>query len=264
MSATTTFKDIGVSMAGHVGQIEIQRPPHNYFDNALINQIADALEAFDRDPACRAVVLCAQGKSFCAGADFANRPSTGSADGEAGGPTKHLYKEATRIFRTRKPIVAAVQGAAIGGGLGLALAADFRVTCAEARFSANFNRLGFHPGFSLTYTLPRLIGQQKANLLFYTGRRVAGDEAVAMGLADLLVPLDQVRTAATELATEIAQSAPLAVQSTRETVRRGFADEAERATERELTEQEWTRKTSDFKEGVKAWGEKRLPKFEGR
>jgi enoyl-CoA hydratase/carnithine racemase len=206
------------------------------------------------------VVLCAQGKSFCAGADFANRPATGAGN-ESG---KHLYKEATRIFRTRKPIVAAVQGAAIGGGLGLALAADFRVTCSEARFSANFNRLGFHPGFSLTYTLPRLVGQQRANLLFYTGRRVTGDEAVAMGMADVLVPLAEVRSAATALATEIAQSAPLAVQSTRETMRRGFADEAERATERELTEQEWSRKTADFKEGVKAWAERRLPNFEGR
>ena len=262
-TATATFKDIGVSLAGHVGQIEIQRPPHNYFDNALINQIADALEAFDRDPACRAVVLCAQGKSFCAGADFANRPATGQS-AEAGAAAKHLYKEATRIFRSKKPIVAAVQGAAIGGGLGLALATDFRVTCSEARFSANFNRLGFHPGFSLTYTLPRLVGQQKANLLFYTGRRVTGDEAVAMGMADVLVPLAEVRNAATALATEIAQSAPLAVQSTRETMRRGFADAAERATERELTEQDWTRKTTDFKEGVKAWGEKRLPNFEGR
>lgn len=257
----STYKDVGVTMAAnHVGQIEIQRPPHNYFDNALINQIADALEEFDRDASCRAVVLCAQGKSFCAGADFANRPATG-AGGESG---KHLYKEATRIFRTRKPWVAAVQGAAIGGGLGLALAADFRVACVEARFSANFNRLGFHPGFSLTYTLPRLVGQQKANLLFYTGRRVPGDEAVAMGMADVLVPLAEVRTAAVALATEIAQSGPLAVQSTRETMRRGFADAAERATERELTEQDWTRKTEDFKEGVKAWAEKRLPDFKSR
>jgi enoyl-CoA hydratase/carnithine racemase len=262
MSAIATYTDIGISISGHVGQIEIQRPPHNYFDNALINQIADALEAFDRDAECRSVVLCAQGKSFCAGADFANRPDTGAKS--EGGFGKHLYKEATRIFRTRKPIVAAVQGAAIGGGLGLALAADFRVTCSEARFSANFNRLGFHPGFSLTYTLPRLVGQQKANLLFYTGRRVTGDEAVAMGMADVLVPLTEVRAAATALATEIAQSAPLAVQSTRETMRRGFADAAERATERELTEQEWTRQTADFKEGVKAWAERRLPKFEGR
>ena len=260
MSAIHT--DIGVSIKDHVGQIEIQRPPHNYFDNALINQIADALEEFDRDPACRAVVLCAQGKSFCAGADFANRPATGA--GTEGGSAKHLYKEATRIFRTRKPIVAAVQGAAIGGGLGLALATDFRVTCPEARFSANFNRLGFHPGFSLTYTLPRLIGQQKANLLFYTGRIVKGEEAVAMGMADVLAPLAEVRDAATALATEIAQSGPLAVQATRQTMRRGFADAAERATERELTEQDWTRKTADFKEGVKAWGERRLPNFEGR
>ena len=259
---TATYKDIGVSIAGHVGQIEIQRPPHNYFDNALINQIADALEAFDRDDNCRAVVLCAQGKSFCAGADFANRPATGAGNESSTG--RHLYKEATRIFRTKKPIVAAVQGAAIGGGLGLALATDFRVTCSEARFSANFNRLGFHPGFSLTYTLPRLVGQQKANLLFYTGRRVTGDEAVAMGMADVLVPLAEVRAAATALATEIAQSGPLAVQATRLTMRRGFADEAERATERELTEQDWTRKTADFKEGVKAWAERRLPNFEGR
>jgi enoyl-CoA hydratase/carnithine racemase len=262
MGETRTYKDIGVSISGHVGQIEIQRPPHNYFDNALINQIADALEAFDRDPVCRAVVLCAEGKSFCAGADFANRPSTGSASESPTG--KHLYKEATRIFRTKKPIVAAVHGAAIGGGLGLALAADFRVTCSEARFSANFNRLGFHPGFSLTFTLPRLVGQQKANLLFYTGRRVSGDEAVAMGLADVVVPQAEVRAAAVALATEIAQSAPLAVQATRETMRRSFADLAEQATERELTEQAWTRSTADFKEGVKAYAERRTPNFEGR
>jgi enoyl-CoA hydratase/carnithine racemase len=93
---------------------------------------------------------------------------------------------------------------------------------------------------------------------------VPGDEAVAMGIADVLVPLAEVRTAAVALATEIAQSGPLAVQSTRETMRRGFADAAERATERELTEQDWTRKTDDFKEGVKAWAEKRLPDFKNR
>ncbi|MBL8673768.1 MAG: enoyl-CoA hydratase/isomerase family protein [Rhodospirillales bacterium] len=253
------FADLGVSSEGHVGIVEIQRPPHNYFDNSLINQIADAYEDFDRDVNIRSIVLCAQGKSFCAGADFANRPATGAA--ESG---KHLYKEATRIFRAKKPQVAAVQGAAIGGGLGLALSSDFRVTCSEARFSANFNRLGFHPGFSLTYTLPRLVGQQKANLLFYTGRRVTGDEAVAMGMADVLVPAAELRAAAMALATEIAQSSPLAVQSTRETMRRGFADGAEAATERELTEQDWTRKTSDFKEGVKAWAEKRLPNFQSK
>ena len=121
-----TYKDIGVSSEGHVGIVEIQRPPHNFFDNSLINQIADAFEAFDKDGNIRAYVLCAQGKSFCAGADFANRPQTGAA--ESG---KHLYKEATRLFRAKKPSVGAIQGPAIGGGLGLALMTDFRVTCAE-------------------------------------------------------------------------------------------------------------------------------------
>jgi len=256
---SATYKDIGVSSEGHVGVVEIQRPPHNFFDNSLINQIADAFEAFDRDMNIRAYVLCAQGKSFCAGADFANRPQTGSA--ESG---KHLYKEATRLFRARKPSVAAVQGPAIGGGLGLAVMADFRVAAPEARFAANFTRLGFHPGFALTYTLPRLVGQQKANLLFYTGRRLTGEEAHAIGLADVLVPLVDVRKAALALATEIAEGAPLAVQSTRETMRRGFADAAEAATERELTEQDWTRKTEDFKEGIKSYAEKRLGNWKGR
>jgi enoyl-CoA hydratase/carnithine racemase len=256
---SATFKDIGVSSEGHVGIVEIQRPPHNFFDNSLINQIADAFEAFDKDMNIRAYVLCAQGKSFCAGADFANRPQTGTT--ETG---KHLYKEATRLFRARKPSVAAVQGPAIGGGLGLAVMPDFRVAAPEARFSANFTRLGFHPGFALTYTLPRLVGQQKANLMFYTGRRIGGEEAHAWGLADVLVPLADVRRAATALATEIAEGGPLAVQSTRETMRRGFADAAEEATERELTEQDWTRKTEDFKEGVKSYAEKRVGNFKGR
>jgi enoyl-CoA hydratase/carnithine racemase len=254
-----TFKDIGISTEGHVGIVEIRRPPHNFFDNALINQIADAFEAFDRDDNIRAYVLCSDGKSFCAGADFANRPQTGAA--ESG---KHLYKEATRLFRAKKPSVGAIQGPAIGGGLGLALMPDFRVAAPEARFAANFTRLGFHPGFSLTYTLPRLIGQQRANLMFLTGRRIGGEQAVEWGMADVLAPLADVRKEAIKLAAEIAESAPLAVMSTRETMRRGFADGAEAATERELTEQDWTRKTEDFKEGIKSYAEKRPGNWKGR
>jgi enoyl-CoA hydratase/carnithine racemase len=189
------FKDIGVEKTGHVALVEIRRPPHNYFDVALIRELATAFEALDADPGCRALVLAAQGKAFCAGANFGNDDRDGSA--LLGGPTPgaaHLYIEGNRLFRTKKPIIAAVHGAAVGGGLGLAMVADFRVTCAEARFSANFTRLGFHPGFGLTVTLPAVIGQTKAALMFYTSRRIAGDEAFAMGLADLLMPQEQVRS----------------------------------------------------------------------
>jgi enoyl-CoA hydratase/carnithine racemase len=259
------YREIGVTRDDHVATVEMRRPPHNFFDSDLVAELGTAFERLDADPECRAIVFAADGRSFCAGADFSRRIETGSvAESTRSAAGRHLYKEAIRLFRTSKPIVAAVQGAAIGGGLGLALVADFRVTCREARFSANFNRLGFHPGFGLTATLPRLVGAQHAALLFYTGRRIPGDEAVRIGLADLLVPQAEVRSAAQALALEIAQSAPLAVVSTRETMRRGLVDAIETATERELVEQDRLRRTEDFSEGVKAMADRRLPDFHGR
>jgi enoyl-CoA hydratase/carnithine racemase len=257
-----TYSDLDVRLEGHVATVEIRRPPNNFFDTALISAIADAFEDLDRQTICRAIVLGAQGRAFCAGADLSKPPGVPDRD-PSRPPPPHLYKEAARLFRARKPVVAAVHGPAIGGGLGLALVADFRVTCTRARFAANFNRLGFHPGFGLTVTLPRLVGPQRAAWLFYTGRRIPGDEAVAMGLADLLVAETEVRTRAQALAQEIAQSAPLAVLSTRATLRRGLVDQIEAATERELVEQEWQRKTADFREGVTAAAERRLPNFHG-
>ena len=148
--------------------------------------------------------------------------------------------------------------------LGLALVADFRITCTEARFSANFNRLGFHPGFGLSVTLPRLVGAQQAALLFYTGRRIAGDEAHRIGLADELVALEQVRPRAIELAHEIAGSAPIAVQSTRATVRGNLVEQIRLAVARESIEQNRHFLTEDFKEGVAAMAARRAPQFKGR
>lgn len=256
-------KDVSVSQEGHVATVVFSRPPQNFFDAALIANLADAFEALDRDSSCRAVVLASEGKVFCAGADLANRPDTGTGS-EVGGKVKHLYNEALRLYRCKKPVIGAIQGAAVGGGLGVACVPDFRVACPEARFCANFSRLGFHPGFGLTAILPRIVGPQHAALLFYTGRRISGEEALRIGLADQLVPQSEVRKAAQALAKEIAESGPLAVVSMRETLRRGLADQIEAATERELFEQEWLRRTADFKEGVKAMNERRLPKFEGR
>ncbi|MGD1923239.1 MAG: enoyl-CoA hydratase/isomerase family protein [Paracoccaceae bacterium] len=264
---TYDAQELTVEIRDFVATVEIQRPPHNFFDFALIRQIADTYEEIDEDPSVRAIVLCSNGKSFCAGANFGDG-STVQDDGSVEGSVNrvgidHLYIEAVRIFAAKTPVVAAVQGAAIGGGLGLAMSADFRVGCPESRFAANFTRLGFHPGFGLTHTLPRAIGHQKAALMFLTSRRIRGDEAFTMGLIDQMSTLDAVRQDAWDLAREIAVNSPLGLTSTRDTLRDGLAAAVKAQTDHELYEQTWLRKTLDFKEGVAATHERRLPDWSG-
>jgi 2-(1,2-epoxy-1,2-dihydrophenyl)acetyl-CoA isomerase len=255
MPGSPSSADVGVEVDGHVAVIEIRRPPNNFFDVVLIGAIADALDELAAGD-CRVAVLASQGRHFCAGADFGGERR---ADGR--GP--HLYEMAIRLFEQPLPIVAAVQGAAIGGGFGLAMAADFRVASPEARFAANFARLGFHHGFGLTVTLPLVAGHQVALDLLYTGRRVGGDEALRLGLADRLVATDEVRPAALDLAAEIAGSAPLAVRSIRQTMRGDLAGRVRDALARERSEQDRLTATSDWREGVAAMAERRPPVFTG-
>jgi len=262
-----TYSDIGVTADGHVTVVEIQRPPHNFFDHSLIRQIADAFEQADQNPDCRAIVLAADGKHFCAGANFGSGDGDGSDEFTEEGfrnTTGLLYREAARLFANRTPIVGAIQGAAIGGGLGLALVPDFRVGCAATRFAANFVKLGIHQGFGLSVTLPGLIGAQAASMMLLTGRRIGGEEALALGLLDDLVATDEVRDAALALAREIAENAPLAVHSVRATLRGQLAEDVARATEHELREQQWLRATDDAQEGIRAVAERRPGRFQGR
>lgn len=262
MSEGSARDAIGVDLDGHVAIVELRRPPHNFLDAALVRELADRIDALDRDDACRAIVLASQGSAFCAGGDFSRDAHAPVA--VRSGERDPLHDAAARLFDCGKPMIAAVHGAAVGGGLGLAMAADFRVTCPQARFAAVFNRLGIHPGFGLSVTLPRAIGAQRAELLFYTARRIGGEEAVSIGMADLLVPQEQVRAAALGLAREIAGSAPLAVRSTRATMRAGLAAQVRRAMAREVAEQDWQYRTEDFREGVAAMAERRPPAFKGR
>src|SRR5215467_63541 len=207
----------------HVATLEFSRPPSNYFSVSLISQIADACDELAAGGRCRAIVLCSTGRVFCAGADFSGTHAIGTPDGT------HLYDYAARLFEQPLPVVAAIQGAAIGGGLGLAMAADFRVAAPEARFAANFALIGIHQGFALTVTLPAAVGQQVALDLLYAGRRITGTKAHALGLADRLADTGQARAQAHALAAEIAASAPLAVRSIRATMRAELAGRARAA-----------------------------------
>jgi len=248
---------VRASVDDGVATVELCRPPNNFFDLAMIRRIADLYAHLASSTDARVIVLCAQGKHFCAGADFSGDRGTG------GGP-RQLYAEAIRLFEAPLPVVAAVQGAAIGGGLGLACSADFRVAGPDARFSANFAQLGFHHGFALSATLPRLVGQQHALDLLYTGRRIHAGEAAGMGLCDqVTTSIDEMRATAGDLAAQIARSAPLAVRSIRATMRADLLADVRRAVDREAAEQTQLQTTKDWAEGVRASMERRQPLFRG-
>lgn len=267
MAEFGTYGDLHVTLGDdYVATAEIRRPPNNFFDLDLIDGLVQAFGDLDDEDGCRAIVLCAEGKNFCAGAQFGQDGRRGGdivATNPDGSP-RHLYDAAFDLFSKNKPVVAAIQGAAVGGGLGVACFADFRVAAPEARFTANFARLGFHQGFGLTVTLPNLVGHQKALELLYTGARINGEEAVACGLADRLAPLEGLRDAAHEFAVEIATSAPLAVESIRSTMRGHLPAAIKAATDHEKAEQDRLRTTADWKEGVNAMNERRTPNFQRR
>lgn len=261
-------RDLAVEIdeASHVATVEIRRGPHNFLNVATLGRVADVLDRLaGRDFAgggdVRAVVLCSEGKNFCAGADFGGG-GTASGIGDSGGP--HLYDVAIRLFEQPLPLVAAVQGAAIGGGLGLALAADFRVATPRSRFAANFSLLGFHQGFGISVTLPLVVGRQAALDLLYTGRRVDGAAAREIGLCDHLVEPGELRPRALRVAADIAAAGPLATRAIRQTMRGDLAAQVKAAMAHEKAVQGRLRQTADFREGVAAVAARRPANFTGR
>ena len=254
-------EEVGVSIEGHIATVEIKRPPNNFLDADLIANLAMALEELDANKDVWAIVLASEGKHFSAGANLKQRLEDPALGLKHATRPRHLYQEAQRLISVRTPIVAAVHGSAIGAGLGLALVADFRVTCKEARLAANFTAMGYHPGFGMTCTLPRVVGQQKGKWLLLSGKRITGEEAYAIGLADRLVPQADVRKIAHEMAADLAKAGPLGVQAAKETLNRDLVPEFRAATEREMFQQNTLRETNDFKEGVRAGFDRREPVF---
>lgn len=252
--------DVSAELVGNVGVIEMHRPPANYFDHDLVAQLVDTAFQLQDGGKARALVLCSEGRHFCAGADFS---SSGIGD-DRDAVSRQLYREALRLFEIELPIVAAVQGSAVGGGLGLACAADFRVATPSSRFLANFVRLGFHHGFALTVTLPRIVGHQAAQDLLYSARRLTGTEARQLGLADRIADDGEERSAAIAWAEEFAANAPLAVRAVKKTLRADLLDRVHGALDHELAEQTRLWQTEDSEIGIAASLRRERPTFVGR
>ena len=257
---------VDARVADQVAVVTLDWPPHNYLTTDRLRLLADLLDELDLDPDCRAVVLQAEGTAFCGGADPAGLQAM-RADGESNDPSSapdQFYVQAARLFATRKPIVVAVGGAAVGAGLGLAMIGDFRIGSTQSWFAANFVKLGFHPGFGLTHTLPRLIGAQRAADMLLRGTRVDAEQARHDGLLDAVATPQSLRAEALARAVELAGNAPLAVQQTRATMRADLADAVRLHTANEWREQRRLMRTADFDEGVRAAIERRPAAFEGR
>ena len=252
--------DVSVEGDGDVAVVTLHRPPHNLLTEPSLHRLADALHGLAGQ--ARAAVLASEGRSFCAGADFRSSEAPDpTAAGTFEAQTGAFYRQAQRVFSAPVPLVAAVQGAAVGAGFGLALACDIRVVGAGGWFQVNFVRLGIHPGFALSAVLPRAVGPARAAELFLTGRRVDAEEALRIGLAERVVAEGEERDAALAVAREVAQGAPLAVASTRATLRAELIDLAARAMEHELVEQSVLAGSADAIEGVAAMLEGRAPRF---
>ncbi len=246
--------DVSLEAVPGVALVSFRRGDFNFLSYPFLDELSSAVESA---AACgaKAVVLATTGRRFCAGADF-TRAASGAV-----GPS--IYDIVPRLFNWPVPVVAAVGGAAVGGGFGLALVSDFRVVAEPAYFLANFARLGITPGFGMTVSLPDLVGKQKASEILYSSRRIGAKEAHDIGLADRLVAGASLTNSALEFAGDIAQSAPAAVSSIRRDLRTEMVERVEQVLSRERAEQERLMATEDFKEGTLAWRERRTPRFTG-
>ena len=249
-----------VERTGALATIWIDRQPKmNTMTVAMRAEFPGIFRDLDGDDGVRVIVIRgAGGKAFSAGGDVAEFLTLSPADLEQWGDTL------TSAERCRKPVIAAIDGYTMGAGLELALACDFRVATLRSEFAFPEVRLGMIPGSGGTQRALRLIGMTRGKLFMMTGQRIAADRAEAWGLITQAVPDDGLDAALGALTKELADRAPLALRTLKMVLNRGAEAPLETALELERKSYAWLRSTHDYEEGVRAFLEKRPPKYTGR
>jgi enoyl-CoA hydratase/carnithine racemase len=244
---------------GPVAYVTINRPERlNACDFETYGLLADYWRQFRDDPGLRVAILTGAGeRAFCAGSDVKSNYV------EHPGVEPHNAPFAV-MFELYKPVIAAINGHANGGGLEQALACDIRVAAEHAQFGLGEVRLGWLPGGGGTQRLPRLIPLGRALEMLYTGNRIGATEALRLGLVDYVVPMAQLMTKCEQIASEICKSAPLAVQRIKQAALRGLDVPLGDGLKLERELYEWLQKTEDAREGALAFAEKRPPQWKGR
>ena len=244
--------------------ITLNRPRMNALNRELLEELVKTIEQVKEDNTVRAVILTGAGDAFCAGADL-NYPFLGLSN--TAEIRQFMNRINTIVFNLRtmeKPVIAGVNGAAVGGGFSFALACDIVVASERAKFSPGFTAVGIHPDNGATYLLPRLIGFARASELFLTNRMVGAEEAERMGMVNKVVPPELLETTVRELAISLAQGAPVAIALTKNSLNRSLGMDLSAMLELEAKAQSICYLTEDCKEGVEAFLQKRKPVFKGK
>jgi len=258
------FENLLLAREGAVALVTVNRPQVlNALDTPTLDELRRALLELQADASVRAVILTGSGeKAFVAGADIRELSALAPADAREHASRGQAVLDA--IESLGKPVIAAVNGFALGGGCELAMGCTLRIAAAHARFGQPEVNLGLMPGFAGTVRLPRLVGKGVALDLLLTGRQIPADEALRIGLVNRVVPGAERMTAARAFAEEIAAKAPIAVRYILESVVRGLDVPVDQAQALEASLFGIVASTADMKEGTRAFLEKRKPTFTGQ
>jgi 2-(1,2-epoxy-1,2-dihydrophenyl)acetyl-CoA isomerase len=262
------FETIQLDHEDQVATVTLNRPDQkNAMTHVMREELVQAIRANESDNSVRVVIVTGAGEAFCAGGDL-NEKRRASEAGE-GNPLSNKIspirdKISLGIRGSSKPYIAAVNGAAAGGGMDLTLACDIRIASTAAKFSNSFSRIGLHPDWGSTYFLPRLVGVANACELIWSGSVVEATRARDIGLVSHLVEPDKLADESMRLARSLLRGAPIAIQLSKRSIYRNLSRSLEEALEFETLNQNVCVDTDDAKEGVHAFLEKRRPQFKGR
>lgn len=254
-------------VAEHVATVTLNAPERmNTISRAMLGQLSEALLRANEDPQVRCVILTGAGRAFCAGLDMRQQAQGGGIlNGGDSNTTLDLRNAPpTVLHMMEKPTICAVNGGAAGYGMDTALGCDIRIMAESAKFAAAFCKRGLVPESGGTWFLPRMIGWAKASELIFTGRTLSARESVEWGLASEVVPDAELPGRARALAREIAANAPLAVQAAKRMMRMGLNEPFTEHVHHVYLQLLPLIRTEDLKEGMRAYLEKREPKFQGR